>query len=161
MFAYTENTQNPNPIFKITIYCIKHTKTPKYFRSFVKNEKYKKIIFWDIYKFHNSYFGTFVNFVNVGIFIYFVYFIYCWGPHSLTSWQLRSTMLDWLQDIQQRKSSLNMTAARVSQMSLARTSLINFIVEESYQVINFLSQFVKSYAWTPIHVSGTLSHWVP
>ena len=29
MFPYTENTQNPNPIFKITIYCTKYTNNAK------------------------------------------------------------------------------------------------------------------------------------
>ena len=47
MFSYTEtNTQNPNPIFKIAIYCTKHTNIVKmYFKKIQKIDKIKIHIF--------------------------------------------------------------------------------------------------------------------
>ena len=56
------NTQIPNPIFKITMFIQNIAKMPKYFRNVVNSWKQTKVfklfkvLFYILYKFHNSYF---------------------------------------------------------------------------------------------------------
>ena len=81
MFHIELNTQNPNTIVKMTIY---YTNYPlKCQNTFNKLEMFgkvrevvcSKLLFYYIYKFHNSYFvifGYFVNFIILG-FLHFVY----------------------------------------------------------------------------------------
>ena len=66
-----KNTHNPNPIFKITIYCTEYTKNAKQLSGFkkVKIQKKKKKnngnLFCNIYNLHNSYFVILVYFFFV------------------------------------------------------------------------------------------------
>ena len=70
------NTQNPNPILKIRIYCTKQTKHATIHQSFkifrkIRNISKIKLLFCILYKLHNQYFVIFVFFiifVNFGIF---------------------------------------------------------------------------------------------
>ena len=72
------NTQNPNPIFKITILYKIDQKCQNTFEMLenIKTRKPKKTkntnVFYYLFKMHNSYF---VIVVNVVIVVYFVYFI--------------------------------------------------------------------------------------
>ena len=71
------NTQNPNPIFKITIRFTETPKTPKYFwifGPFSRIEKFR-ILFCIIYKLHNAYFVLFVIFVNFVILVFLDFYI--------------------------------------------------------------------------------------
>ena len=85
MLPYTElNTQNPNTIFKITIYCTKCTnntkilsKTPDVFESVRTNwTKSKKsnlyFVFCTRSIIHILHFCNFCNFCNFGNFVHFV-----------------------------------------------------------------------------------------
>ena len=70
--SYIElNTQHPNPILKITIYCAKCTQNATILYIFGKISKNSKnnILVCILYNFHNSSFDFFVNFVIVGFFI--------------------------------------------------------------------------------------------
>ena len=63
------NTQNPNPIFKITIYYTKQTNNTQILSKSLEDVgKYRKdekhILFYIMYKFHNLYFVIFVKFAN-------------------------------------------------------------------------------------------------
>ena len=75
-----KNTQNPNTIFKRTLYNTKYTNNPKillttHIFDFSKNRRVSKnqLLFWIISKLHNSYLVFFLYFVT---FIYFVYFVF-------------------------------------------------------------------------------------
>ena len=65
------NTQNPNPILKITISFTKTPKKPKHFRknekiwkiSKIQNFQKLKFLFCILYTFHNSYFLYFYSFL--------------------------------------------------------------------------------------------------
>ena len=71
------NTQNPNPIFKITIPFTKTPKKPKHFRkrltffeiflkiSKIQNFQKPKKLFCILYTFHNSYFLLFFRLITV------------------------------------------------------------------------------------------------
>ena len=79
MFLY-KNTQNPNPIFKITIYNIKYIKNtniyfgkPDLFRNFSKQSNHFKIskwLFYNMYRSHKSYF----EFLYIWYFLHILYF---------------------------------------------------------------------------------------
>ena len=78
MFPYTEkytesgsDIQNNDSLYKTHQ---KYQNTLIFCKIMKKNENMKKCKFLVcyMYKFHNSYFGFTVNFVNVGIFVYFV-----------------------------------------------------------------------------------------
>ena len=57
------NTQSPNPIFKIPIYCTKYTQNAKILSKNCKTKKQTfNFLFCYIYKLHNSYFAYFVYF---------------------------------------------------------------------------------------------------
>ena len=74
-------TQNPNPVFKITIYYTKYTNNVKILSTLLKmlektknnNNRTFNFLFGIIYKFHNSYFVFFVIFVIWGFFNIYIY----------------------------------------------------------------------------------------
>ena len=76
MFQYIElDTQNPNPIFEITICFTQTQKCQNTFDIlycfFKKTKKFKKYIFCIIYKLHNSYLEIFGFFCKICNFVYF------------------------------------------------------------------------------------------
>ena len=80
------NTQNPNPIFKITISFTKTPQMPKYFRKIGKHSnksknqknknKEKSISFGIIYKLHNSIVEMFGIFVILGFLDFLDFYLY-------------------------------------------------------------------------------------
>ena len=74
-----KNTQNPNPIFKITIYYTKYTQNAKLhskcWKVLENSKSFKKsnCLFLYLYMFHNSYFVIF-GFLNFHRF--YIYYIY-------------------------------------------------------------------------------------
>ena len=81
-----KDTQNPNPIFKVTIHCTKYAQNAKLIRqipqisNFLEQSTFQKCQFFILflYKFHNSYFVTIVYFIYLGYFEYFGYFGIFW-----------------------------------------------------------------------------------
>ena len=71
---FLSNTQNPNPISKITIYCTKYTQNAKHAGKFRNTNKQYIFLFHIPNKFLNSNFVFFVIFVTLG-FLDFCIFI--------------------------------------------------------------------------------------
>ena len=72
------NTQNPNPIFKITICFTKTLNTPKCFRTFgfFSRNFSKNIFFCIMYKLYNSIVVFLGEFCNFGILDFWDFYIY-------------------------------------------------------------------------------------